>query len=63
MFYLFLQTVMLVVSVLTLGIVRLILHWNPEWLVKCTANKCPLSVCDHVLVKLVVFSVYFKKFF
>jgi len=37
-------------TVLTLGIFRLILHWYPEWLVKCTANKSALSVADHVLV-------------
>uniref|UniRef100_A0A915DDE9 Cation-transporting ATPase n=1 Tax=Ditylenchus dipsaci TaxID=166011 RepID=A0A915DDE9_9BILA len=38
-------------SVLTLGVFRLILHWNTNWLVKCLAIKCPLSVCDHVLVR------------
>uniref|UniRef100_A0A914C2A8 Cation-transporting ATPase n=1 Tax=Acrobeloides nanus TaxID=290746 RepID=A0A914C2A8_9BILA len=35
----------------TLGFIRLFLYWNPKWLVKCTAYKCPISVCDYVLVK------------
>uniref|UniRef100_A0A183C2M7 Cation-transporting ATPase n=1 Tax=Globodera pallida TaxID=36090 RepID=A0A183C2M7_GLOPA len=42
---------MVVLSVLTGGVLRLLLHWYPEWLVRVTASKCPLSRCDHVLVR------------
>ncbi|KAI1725904.1 e1-E2 ATPase domain-containing protein [Ditylenchus destructor] len=47
----FRTAMMWILTILTVGIARLILHWNPEWLVKCVATKCSLSVCDHVLVK------------
>lgn len=50
---------------MTLGIARLILHWNTEWLVKCTASKCSLSICNYVLVKYIFFlnkNIYFTIF-
>lgn len=44
---------MFVLSALTGGVLRLLLHWYPQWMVWFTASKCPLSVCDHVLVRCV----------
>ncbi|KAL3082109.1 hypothetical protein niasHT_031138 [Heterodera trifolii] len=41
----------LVLSVLTGGVFRLLLHWYPEWFVRLTSSKCALSRCDHVLVR------------
>lgn len=38
-------------SILTVGIARLVLYWKPEWLIRLTAQKCLLVSCDHVLVR------------
>lgn len=41
---------MALLTFFTLGIFRLILHWFPIWLIRFTANKSSLSICNRVLV-------------
>jgi len=36
--------------VLTAGILRVIFHWFPEWLLKCTYTPCSLETADKVLI-------------
>ncbi|CAL4067513.1 unnamed protein product, partial [Meganyctiphanes norvegica] len=32
------------------GLLRLVFHWTPEWMLKCTHKQCSLSVATKVLV-------------
>ena len=36
--------------VLTVGILRVIFHWFPEWFLKCTYTSCSLETADKVLI-------------
>jgi cation-transporting ATPase 13A2 len=45
------EVIVWILTILTAGIFQLILHWYPSLFVKFTSSKCPLSVCDHVLVR------------
>nr|CAD2190844.1 unnamed protein product [Meloidogyne enterolobii] len=42
---------MWLLTISTVGIFRLVLHWYPEWFVWFTARKTSLANCDHILVK------------
>lgn len=42
---------MWLLTISTIGIFRLILHWYPEWFVWFTSRKTSLANCDHILVK------------
>ena len=35
----------------TLGLLRLVLYWQPSWLLICTNKKCPLHLATKVLLK------------
>ena len=35
----------------TLGLLRLVLYWQPNWLLICTHKKCPLNLATKVLLK------------
>ncbi|EFX85022.1 hypothetical protein DAPPUDRAFT_314488 [Daphnia pulex] len=36
--------------VITVGILRMVYHWFPEWFLNCTHTKCPFEVADKVLL-------------
>lgn len=44
-------TLMVMASLLTLGVVRLLLHWSPMWLVRATSRRATLANADRVLVR------------
>ena len=35
---------------ITIGILRLVYHWFPEWFLNCTHSKCSLESAEKVLV-------------
>lgn len=39
---------------ISLGIVRLLFHWFPQWLLYCKYQKCPLSEATKVLIKVCI---------
>ena len=38
------------IIVMTIGILRLVYHWFPEWFLNCTHSKCSLESAEKVLV-------------
>ncbi|KAI6224422.1 Cation-transporting ATPase [Aphelenchoides fujianensis] len=40
----------LLASILTAGLLRLVLYWYPRWYVMCTAAKSTMDSCTHILV-------------
>ncbi|XP_074655919.1 polyamine-transporting ATPase 13A3-like [Tubulanus polymorphus] len=40
-----------IVIVLTVGLLRLVFHWKPEWMLYFTHEKCPLDCAEKVLLK------------
>jgi len=38
------------IIVMTVGILRLVYHWFPEWFLNCTHSKCSLESAERVLV-------------
>jgi hypothetical protein len=38
------------IIVMTIGILRLVYHWFPEWFLNCTHSKCTLESAEKVLV-------------
>ena len=36
--------------VLTVGILRMVFHWFPEWFLNCTHTRCPLETAEKVLI-------------
>ncbi|KER31611.1 hypothetical protein T265_02125 [Opisthorchis viverrini] len=36
---------------LTCGLLRLVFHWMPQWMLKCTHSLCPLPDAQKVLIK------------
>jgi hypothetical protein len=38
------------IIVMTIGILRLVYHWFPEWFLNCTHSKCSLESAERVLV-------------
>ncbi|KAI1713225.1 e1-E2 ATPase domain-containing protein [Ditylenchus destructor] len=45
------ETLTSLISVLSLGIFRLVLYWKPIWHIHFIAKKCGLSECDFVFVR------------
>ncbi|KAK2177445.1 hypothetical protein NP493_592g01064 [Ridgeia piscesae] len=45
------RTLLYVLSLVTLGLPLLVLHWKPDWAVKLTKTQCPLRQASTVLVK------------
>jgi len=35
---------------ITVGLLRLVLYWQPNWLLLCTHKKCPLHLATKVLL-------------
>jgi len=40
-----------VTYVLTCGLLRLLFHWRPDWLVKATCDPCSLSTAELILIR------------
>jgi len=36
---------------ITLGSLRLVLYWKPNWLLICTHKQCPLHLATKILLK------------
>jgi hypothetical protein len=36
---------------ITLGLLRLVLYWKPNWLLLCTHKQCPLHLATKILLK------------
>ncbi|VDN06630.1 unnamed protein product [Thelazia callipaeda] len=47
-------------TILTLGAFRLLLHWYPKWLMKCTASKCCLSCAEWILIRDLHMNITFR---
>lgn len=42
--------------VLTCGLLRLVFHWFPHWMLMCMYNKCALMEAEKILVQVNIFS-------
>ncbi len=40
-----------ILIVLTIGFLRLIFYWKPDWMLKCTHRQCSLKTATKVLLK------------
>jgi len=50
-----------VFTVLTVGLLRLVFHWRPDWMLKLTAVITTLDQAQHVLLEVVIiFIKYFE---
>uniref|UniRef100_A0A915HJ83 Cation-transporting ATPase n=1 Tax=Romanomermis culicivorax TaxID=13658 RepID=A0A915HJ83_ROMCU len=48
---------------LTLGLLRLLFHWKPEWHVKATCDQCSLKMADQVFIRDSNQETYLRKIF
>jgi hypothetical protein len=44
-------TLIWILIVFTIGFLRLIFYWKPEWMLICTHTKCDLKLATKVLLK------------
>jgi cation-transporting P-type ATPase 13A2 len=43
--------------VITMGLLRLVLYWKPQWFLKLTHKKCNLDIAEKVLL-IVIFEIF-----
>lgn len=41
--------------ILTIGFLRLIFYWKPNWMLKCTHKKTSLKVATSVLLRVIIY--------
>lgn len=45
------NVITIIFMILTIGALRLIFFWRPDWMLKCTHRKCDLDTAVTVLLK------------